>query len=269
MTTMTAAHADVRQPTPLIVVENIRRSFGGVPVLCGVDLTVGEREVVAVIGPSGSGKTTLIRTINALETIDHGRITVDGTVIQDAADGRHRLDPKTARLARLELGMVFQRFNLFPHLTARQNVMAAPMRVRKVGKREADAQAVRLLTRMGLAERMDNRPHELSGGQQQRVAIARALAMQPKAMLFDEATSALDPELVGEVLKVMRDLAESGMTMIIVTHEMRFAARVADRVIVMDQGRILEQGSPEVIFNAPQHARTAEFLRAVIHPDDD
>jgi octopine/nopaline transport system ATP-binding protein len=246
--------------TPLIVVENIRRSFGGVPVLCGVDLTVGEGEVVAVIGPSGSGKTTLIRTINALETIDHGRITVDGTVIQDAADGRHRLDPKTARLARLELGMVFQRFNLFPHLTARQNVMAAPMGVRKIGKREADAQAVRLLTRMGLAERMDNRPHELSGGQQQRVAIARALAMEPKAMLFDEATSALDPELVGEVLKVMRDLAESGMTMIIVTHEMGFAREVSSEVIFLHQGRIEEHGPPDQVLANPQSERCRQFL---------
>ncbi|MFD2762515.1 amino acid ABC transporter ATP-binding protein [Micromonospora eburnea] len=251
---------------PLIRVENIHRTFGEIPVLRGVDLDVAEGEVAVVIGPSGSGKTTLIRMINALETIDSGRITVDGTVIQDATNGRHRMNAKAVRLARLELGMVFQRFNLFPHLTALENVMMPPVRVRKVPKDEARERALRLLTRMGLADRVDNRPHELSGGQQQRVAIARALAMEPKAMLFDEATSALDPELVGEVLKVMRDLAESGMTMIIVTHEMRFAAQVADRVIVMDQGRILEQGTPEVIFNRPSHARTEEFLRAVISP---
>ncbi len=268
MTSLQDSSADEKQP-PLIQVDGISRSFGPIQVLRDVDLSVDESEVVAIIGPSGSGKTTLIRTINALETIDAGRITVDGSVIQDATGGPSRLDSKTARLARLELGMVFQRFNLFPHLTALENVMVGPQRVRGVSKKDASDRAVQLLTRMGLAERMDNRPHQLSGGQQQRVAIARALAMEPKAMLFDEATSALDPELVGEVLKVMRDLAESGMTMMIVTHEMRFASRVADRVIVMDQGEILEQGPPDVIFNEPSHARTAEFLRAVIHPDED
>jgi polar amino acid transport system ATP-binding protein len=254
---------------PLIRIEGIHRTFGETPVLRGVDLDVAEGEVAVIIGPSGSGKTTLIRTINALETIDSGRITIDGAIIQDATNGRHRMNTKAVRLARLELGMVFQRFNLFPHLTAFENVMTAPVRVRKIPKGEARQRALRLLTRMGLADRVDNRPHELSGGQQQRVAIARALAMEPKAMLFDEVTSALDPELVGEVLKVMRDLAESGMTMIIVTHEMRFAAQVADRVIVMDQGRILEQGTPEVIFNEPSHARTEQFLRAVISPAED
>jgi polar amino acid transport system ATP-binding protein len=251
---------------PLIRVEGIHRSFGETHVLRGVDLDVAEGEVAVVIGPSGSGKTTLIRTINAIETIDRGRITVDGRVIQDSSAGRGHLNAKAVRLARLELGMVFQRFNLFPHLTALENVMIGPVRVRKIPTDAARERAIRLLQRMGLSDRMENRPHELSGGQQQRVAIARALAMEPKAMLFDEVTSALDPELVGEVLKVMRDLAEMGMTMIIVTHEMQFAAKVADRVIVMDQGKILEQGGPEEIFNAPSHSRTEEFLRAVIKP---
>lgn len=250
----------------LIHVEGVKKSFRHIEVLHGVDLEVKDGEVAVIIGPSGSGKTTLIRTINALETIQAGRITVDGLVIQDATSGKLVRRSNLVREARLELGMVFQRFNLFPHLSALENVMMPVRRVRHIPKQEAHDRAVKLLARIGLQDRMDNRPHELSGGQQQRVAIARALAMEPRAILFDEATSALDPELVGEVLKVMRDLAESGMTMIIVTHEMRFAAQVADRIIVMDQGRIIEEGRPDVIFNEPTQARTAEFLKAVVQP---
>jgi ABC-type polar amino acid transport system ATPase subunit len=254
---------------PLISARDLRKSFGHVEVLRGVTLDVGRGEVVAIIGPSGSGKTTLIRTLNALETIDDGEINVDGICLQRAAGGRlEKLDRRRIRDARRELGMVFQRFNLFPHLTALGNVMCAPHSVNGTSRNECESHARTLLEQMGLADRADNYPHQLSGGQQQRVAIARALAMKPKAMLFDEVTSALDPELVGEVLKVMRDLAEQGMTMVIVTHEMRFAQRVADRIIVMDKGSIIESGSPEQIFTQPKEKRTATFLNAVLHPDD-
>ena len=226
-------------------------------------------EVVAIIGPSGSGKTTFIRTLNALETIDSGRIVVDGVTLQDPAAGRVKGAKKAqVRAARRELGMVFQRFNLFPHLTATENVARSP-RVVCGAKKWVDGSRPRdLLGRMGLSDRVDNYPSQLSGGQQQRVAIARALAMRPRAMLFDEATSALDPEMVGEVLKVMRDLADDGMTMVIVTHEMRFASKVADRVVVMDQGQIIESGPPSTIFKDPAHERTRQFLQAVLHPDD-
>jgi ABC-type polar amino acid transport system ATPase subunit len=257
------------EEAPLISVRALRKSFGDVTVLRDVTLDVGRGEVVAIIGPSGSGKTTLIRTLNALETIDDGEIIVDGICLQSATGGRQKkLDPRRIRDARRELGMVFQRFNLFPHLTALGNVMCAPRSVNRVPQDECESHARKLLEQMGLADRSDNYPHQLSGGQQQRVAIARALAMRPKAMLFDEATSALDPELVGEVLKVMRDLADQGMTMVIVTHEMRFAQRVADRIIVMDKGTIIESGPPEQIFTQPKEKRTAAFLHAVLHPDD-
>ena len=257
------------EEAPLISARDLRKSFGHVEVLRGVSLDVARGEVVAIIGPSGSGKTTLIRTLNALETIDDGEITVDGICLQRATGGRlEKLDRRRIRDARRELGMVFQRFNLFPHLTALGNVMCAPHSVNGTSRNEGESHARTLLEQMGLADRADNYPHQLSGGQQQRVAIARALAMKPKAMLFDEVTSALDPELVGEVLKVMRDLAEQGMTMVIVTHEMRFAQRVADRIIVMDKGAIIESGSPEQIFTQPKETRTATFLHAVLHPDD-
>jgi ABC-type polar amino acid transport system ATPase subunit len=257
------------EAAPLISARDLRKSFGHVEVLRGVSLDVARGEVVAIIGPSGSGKTTLIRTLNALETIDDGEITVDGICLQRATGGRlEKLDRRRIRDARRELGMVFQRFNLFPHLTALGNVMCAPHSVNGTSRNEGESHARTLLEQMGLADRADNYPHQLSGGQQQRVAIARALAMKPKAMLFDEVTSALDPELVGEVLKVMRDLAEQGMTMVIVTHEMRFAQRVADRIIVMDKGSIIESGSPEQIFTQPTQTRTATFLHAVLHPDD-
>ena len=249
----------------MIEAQGVCKSFGDNEVLRNVDLTVARGEVVVVIGPSGSGKTTLIRTFNGLETINAGRIAVDGIVLQDETTiKRGKMDRATLRSVRLELGMVFQRFNLFPTLTALENVMQGPYRVRGLPKAEAADRAQALLQRMNLAEKANSYPHQLSGGQQQRVAIARALAMQPRAMLFDEATSALDPELIGEVLEVMRKLAAEGMTMVIVTHEMAFAAQVADRVVVMDAGRIIEEGPPDTIFKTPAQARTRAFLRAVI-----
>jgi len=251
--------------TPMIEARGVCKSFSDVEVLKDVDLTVARGEVVVIIGPSGSGKTTLIRTLNGLETIDAGRIVVDGITLQDHTTiERGKLDRTALRNIRLELGMVFQRFNLFPTLTALQNVMQGPYRVRGLSKSEAADRARALLRKMNLEAKAHNYPHQLSGGQQQRVAIARALAMQPRGMLFDEATSALDPELIGEVLEVMRKLASEGMTMVIVTHEMAFAAQVADRVIVMDAGRIIEEGRPDDIFTAPALERTRKFLRAVI-----
>lgn len=253
----------------LISARNVHKSYGDVHVLRGVSLDVHPGEVVAIIGPSGSGKTTFIRTLNALETIDAGSVVVDGISLQ-SPDERRPSGKKQSqvRAARRELGMVFQRFNLFPHLTAVENIARSPRVVCGVSKAEASKRAYALLAQMGLTERADNYPSQLSGGQQQRVAIARALAMQPRAMLFDEATSALDPEMVGEVLKVMRELADQGMTMVIVTHEMRFAEKVADRVVVMDQGVIIESGRPDEIFKKPKEERTRRFLQAVLHPDD-
>ncbi len=252
----------------LISARSVHKSFGAAHVLCGVSLDVHPGEVVAIIGPSGSGKTTFIRTLNALETIDSGSIVIDGVTLQNPADPRvQRAKKADVRASRRELGMVFQRFNLFPHLTATGNVARAPRVVSGASKEEAAARARVLLAKMGLSDRADNYPSQLSGGQQQRVAIARALAMQPRAMLFDEVTSALDPEMVGEVLKVMRDLAEEGMTMVIVTHEMQFASRVADRVVVMDNGVIIESGPPQQIFKDPANERTRRFLQAVLHSD--
>jgi ABC-type polar amino acid transport system ATPase subunit len=251
---------------PLIAVRDVWKRFGTLEVLCGVTLDVDPGEVVVVIGPSGSGKTTLLRSLNALETVDAGTITIKGIhLAEPGPDGRpRRPDERTIRAVRLEVGMVFQRFNLFPHMTVLDNVTAGPIHVRGLGPAEARARATALLDRIGLADKAPVYPHQLSGGQQQRVAIARALAMQPEAMLFDEVTSALDPELVGEVLKVMRQLARDGMTMVVVTHEMQFAREVADRVIVMDRGRIIEVGAPQAIFRAPAHPRTAEFLQRVL-----
>ena len=240
-----------------VSIRGLRKSYGTFEALRGIDLDVAQGEVVCVIGPSGSGKSTLIRCINLLEPFDAGgEIRVDGTPV---VAGR-----ALARV-RAEVGMVFQSFNLFPHLTVRRNVMLAPRRVRGTSVAEAEAQADRLLARVGIAEQADKYPNQLSGGQQQRVAIARALAMEPQVMLFDEPTSALDPEMVGEVLDVMRDLAGTGVTMIVVTHEMGFARQVADRVIFMDAGRIVEAGPPEAVLSAPEHPRTRDFLGAVLN----
>ncbi|WP_173442918.1 amino acid ABC transporter ATP-binding protein [Selenomonas ruminantium] len=239
----------------MIVIENLHKAFGEVEVLKGVNLHIKPQEVVALIGPSGSGKSTLLRCMNYLEEPTSGKVTVAGTPL----DGEANINK-----VREEVGMVFQRFNLFPHMTALENIMLAPMKVKKVSQEEAQKKARELLERVGLADKADNYPSQLSGGQQQRVAIARALAMEPKVMLFDEPTSALDPEMVGEVLDVMRSLAKDGMTMAIVTHEMGFAREVADRVLFIDGGGILEQGTPAEIFEHPQQERTKSFLSKVL-----
>jgi polar amino acid transport system ATP-binding protein/general L-amino acid transport system ATP-binding protein len=243
--------------SPLISIRGLKKAYGTFTVLHGIDLDVAEGEVVCVIGPSGSGKSTLIRCINHLEAFQpDSSITVDGIRV---APG-----PALAKV-RAEVGMVFQSFNLFPHMTVLRNVMIAPMRVRKTPEAEAERKARELLARVGISEQAEKFPGQLSGGQQQRVAIARALAMEPRVLLFDEPTSALDPEMVGEVLDVMRKLAGTGVTMVIVTHEMGFARQVADRVIFMDGGRIVESGTPSDIFDSPKEARTRGFLRAVLN----
>lgn len=254
-------------PAPLIIVRDVHKKFGALEVLRGVSLDIDSGEVVVIIGPSGSGKTTLLRTLNGLEATNAGTITIDGIRVADQDSNGRAVRPNdaTIRSVRLEIGMVFQRFNLFPHMKVIDNVAVGPIHVRGLGQDEARGRAEALLAKMGLLEKADVYPHKLSGGQQQRVAIARALAMQPRAMLFDEVTSALDPELVGEVLTVMRQLADDGMTMIIVTHEMQFAREAADRVIVMDAGRIVEVGHPDAVFESPQHPRTAAFLRRILH----
>nr|WP_304148726.1 amino acid ABC transporter ATP-binding protein [Mitsuokella multacida] len=239
----------------MIDIENLRKSFGDVEVLKGINLTIKEKEVVVIIGPSGSGKSTLLRCMNYLEEPTSGEVSVDGIVL----DGEANINK-----VREEVGMVFQRFNLFPHMTVLQNIMLAPIKVRHVAKQEAEDTARKLLARVGLADKADAYPSQLSGGQQQRVAIARALAMKPKVMLFDEPTSALDPEMVGEVLDVMRKLAEEGMTMVIVTHEMGFAREVGDRLLFVDDGRIIEQGDPKEVFEHPQEERTRLFLSKVL-----
>ena len=248
---------------PMIELEGIHKHFGSVHVLRGVDLSVARGEVVCIIGPSGSGKSTLLRCVNHLETPERGRIRIDGQIAyRDEREGGFRAHHGRAIAAvRAQVGMVFQLFNLFPHMTALQNVIEAPISVLRLDKRVAHARAMALLSQVGLADRTDYYPEELSGGQQQRDAIARALAIEPKAMLFDEVTSALDPELVGEVLNVMRDLATRGMTMIVVTHEMNFARQVGHRVVFMDAGAIAEEGTPEQIFTAPVQPRTRAFLR--------
>jgi len=240
---------------PLIALEGVEKRFGSFTALRGVDLEVERGEVVVVIGPSGSGKSTLIRCINGLETHDGGTITVDGVSIKDASDLAE---------VRREVGMVFQQFNLFPEMTVLRNVTLAPMRVRRAGRKLAEDTAKRLLDRVGILEQAYKYPEELSGGQQQRVAIARALAMEPKVMLFDEPTSALDPEMINEVLDVMKDLAGQGMTMIVVTHEMGFAREVADRVLFMDGGRVVETGTPEHFFRSPTEDRTKLFLSKIL-----
>ena len=250
----------------IIKTENICKSFGSVDVLKNVSLTVEPGVVVVIIGPSGAGKSTYLRSLNHLEKPTSGKIWIDDKLIEDRVNGHNqvKLPHKERAAILLEMGMVFQRFNLFPHKTALQNVMLAPMNVKGVPEKEAKEKAVKLLNQVGLGDKLDSYPAKLSGGQQQRVAIARALAMEPKMMLFDEPTSALDPELVGDVLNVMKELAEEGMTMLVVTHEMGFAREVADRVVFMYDGAILEEGSPKEIFTNPKHDRTRQFLQSVL-----
>ncbi|GAA4962038.1 amino acid ABC transporter ATP-binding protein [Kineococcus glutinatus] len=247
---------------PLVVARNVSKSFGHVEVLKGIDLEVQRGQVVCLLGPSGSGKTTFLRCINQLETYDGGRIRVDGDLVglEERGGRLHRLPDKRIAAQRREIGMVFQRFNLFPHMTALENVVEAPCQVLREPRAQAVARARALLERVGLADRAGNYPAQLSGGQQQRVAIARALAMRPKLMLFDEPTSALDPELVGEVLAVMKELAADGTTMIVVTHEVAFAREVADEVVFMDGGVVVERGAPAEVIGAPKHERTRTFL---------
>ena len=239
----------------MIEIQGLRKSFGSDEVLKGIDLSIEEKEVVVIIGPSGSGKSTLLRCMNHLEEPTEGEVVVDGITLSSEAN---------INKVREEVGMVFQRFNLFPHMTVLENIMLAPLRVKRIDSMQAEQTARELLARVGLAEKADAYPDNLSGGQQQRVAIARALAMHPKVMLFDEPTSALDPEMVGEVLDVMRALAREGMTMVIVTHEMGFAREVGDRLLFVDEGRIIEWGTPREVFEHPKEERTRIFLSKVL-----
>jgi len=250
----------------MIKLENVYKSFDKLEVLKNINLEVTKGEVVCIIGPSGSGKSTLLRCLNHLERITEGRTLIDGELIDEKVKGKDslKISPKKVALVCAELGMVFQRFNLFPHLTALENIIEAPFTVKKIAKETAIEQGTLLLKKVGLEDKRDEYPSRLSGGQQQRVAIARALAMNPKIMLFDEPTSALDPELVGEVLEVMKQLARDGMTMMVVTHEMGFAREVANRVIFMDKGEILEDSSPEEIFSNPKQERTKLFLQKIL-----
>jgi polar amino acid transport system ATP-binding protein len=251
---------------PMVHAVGVRKRFGALEVLKGIDLSVGRGEVMCIIGPSGSGKSTFLRCINHLENVDAGQLYVDGELVgyERRADKLYELREGEVARKRAEIGMVFQRFNLFPHMTVMGNVTEAPMRVQGVSRAVAGARASQLLERVGLAGREKAYPRQLSGGQQQRVAIARALAMEPKLMLFDEPTSALDPELVGEVLDVMRDLAKSGMTMVVVTHEIGFAREAGDALVFMDDGVIVEAGTPRDVLANPQHERTRSFLSKVL-----
>ncbi|MCD0482893.1 amino acid ABC transporter ATP-binding protein [Streptacidiphilus sp. ASG 303] len=250
----------------MVKAEDVHKSFGHLQVLKGIDLEVRPREVFCLIGPSGSGKSTFLRCINHLEKINAGRLWVDGELVGYRQKGDKLYEMKDSEIAvqRRDIGMVFQRFNLFPHMTAVENVMEAPVRVKGQGKAEARERAQQLLERVGLGDKAGSYPSQLSGGQQQRVAIARALAMEPKLMLFDEPTSALDPELVGDVLDVMRQLAEEGMTMVVVTHEMGFAREVGDALVFMDGGVVVESGHPRDVLTDPQHERTKAFLSKVL-----
>ncbi|MBF7096095.1 amino acid ABC transporter ATP-binding protein [Alkalibacter mobilis] len=250
----------------MIKLENVYKSFGDLEVLKDINLEVKSGEVVCVIGPSGSGKSTMLRCLNQLERITSGKIYIDGELADEREMGKDlkEIPPEKVQELCTELGMVFQRFNLFPHLTVLENITIAPKIVRKKQESEIKKIALDLLKLVGLEDKKDEYPSRLSGGQQQRVAIARALAMQPKIMLFDEPTSALDPELVGEVLEVMKKLAKDGMTMIVVTHEMGFAKEVGTRVIFMDEGRIIEEGDPKVIFDSPKEDRTKSFLKKIL-----
>jgi polar amino acid transport system ATP-binding protein len=242
----------------MIQIKSLRKAYGSLQVIRGVDASVAQGEVVCIIGPSGSGKSTILRCINGLEDYQAGSIEIEGRLV-------NRNSP-TIKSLRTEVAMVFQRFNLFPHRTVLENIIEGPIYVKKENRDDSISHALQLLDSVGLLAKADAHPNQLSGGQQQRVAIARALAMRPKAILFDEPTSALDPELVGDVLDVMRKLAESGMTMVVVTHEMQFAREVADRVLFIDQGIIVEQGPAKEVLNNPQNARTQDFLRRVLHP---
>jgi polar amino acid transport system ATP-binding protein len=254
------------EATEMVRAENVHKSFGHLEVLKGIDLVVRQGEVCVVLGPSGSGKSTFLRCVNHLEKINAGRIFVDGDLVgyRQRGDRLHELREREVSAQRRSIGMVFQRFNLFPHMTALDNIMEAPCRVRREPKAQVRERALALLDRVGLADKVDSYPGQLSGGQQQRVAIARALAMQPKLMLFDEPTSALDPELVGEVLDVMKDLARDGMTMIVVTHEIGFAREVGDALVFMDGGVVVEAGPPREVIAAPKHERTKAFLAKVL-----
>ncbi|MFJ3789131.1 amino acid ABC transporter ATP-binding protein [Kitasatospora sp. NPDC090091] len=251
---------------PMVRAENVHKSYGLVEVLKGIDLEVKQGEVFCLIGPSGSGKSTFLRCINHLEKINGGRLWVDGELVgyRQKGDKLYELKDREVALKRRDIGMVFQRFNLFPHMTAIENVIEAPMQVKGESKADARERAMALLERVGLSDKAKSYPSQLSGGQQQRVAIARALAMQPKLMLFDEPTSALDPELVGDVLDVMRGLAEEGMTMVVVTHEMGFAREVGDALVFMDGGVVVESGNPRDVLTDPQHERTRAFLSKVL-----
>lgn len=250
----------------MVQADRVSKSFGSNNVLSNISLEVQAGEVLRVVGPSGSGKSTFLRCINHLEKIDAGRLFVEGQLVgyRQKGDKLHELRPKEAALQRRDIGMVFQRFNLFPHMTALENIIQAPMRVKRIPKAKVTLRARELMERVGLGDKADHYPAHLSGGQQQRVAIARALAMDPKLMLFDEPTSALDPELVGEVLDVMKELATSGMTMIVVTHEMGFAREVADSIAFMDGGVVVESGPPRELLGNPQQERTKAFLSKVL-----
>jgi ABC-type polar amino acid transport system ATPase subunit len=253
---MNAAAVPERTAEPIVRLEGVRKSFGDNLVLDGIDVTVAAGEVLTIIGPSGSGKSTLLRTVNLLEPVDSGRIFFEGEEITRKGVNRNAI--------RQRIGIVFQQFNLFPHLKVMDNLTLATRRVRHLPRKDANKRAEVLLERVGLPEKAKSYPHQLSGGQQQRVAIARALMMNPHVMLFDEVTSALDPELVGEVLIVMRDLAREGMTMLVVTHEMQFAREVGDHLVFMDEGRIVEQGKPEQVLSDPREERTRRFLRRTL-----
>jgi polar amino acid transport system ATP-binding protein len=253
-------------PPPMVLSEGVHKRYGRLEVLKGIDLTVASGSVMCVIGPSGSGKSTFLRCINHLEQINSGRLYVDGVLVgyRQRGDKLHELRESEIATQRVDVGMVFQHFNLFPHMTVLGNLIEAPLKVKREPKKEAVARARELLDRVGLGDKHDAYPRQLSGGQQQRVAIARALCMRPKLMLFDEPTSALDPELVGEVLDVMRGLAESGMTMVVVTHEMGFAREVGDQLVFMDGGVVVEAGQPRDVLGSPKHERTRSFLSKVL-----
>ena len=264
---MTRVDGGDGQPgSPIVEVRDVHKAYGGTPVLRGVSLKVQPGEVILIAGRSGGGKSTLLRCVDYLETIDSGRIYVNGQLmgLREQDDRLHKLSEGEIAKQRRDLGMVFQQFNLFPHLSVINNIIAAPTKVRGIGKEEARADARRLLARVGLPEKENAYPKQLSGGQQQRVAIARALAMHPKVMLFDEPTSALDPEMIREVLDVMTDLSRQGMTMIVVSHELNFARAAADRVILMHEGRIVEDEPPTVFFENPKSEHTRHFLRSIL-----